>query len=401
MKVKQHGLAHIGLLLVLVTLGFVGFVGWRVWKARVNQSSNGSPLMDSHWQPIFTKAFEEVDCPAPRDPQSLPAGYYKGPMFDTHIHHQSLPDSVPGQPLTGKNLGSTYSMDQWICMLDTEGTYKAFGFFPVWEPIVEHSVEVVNRTMKKYPGRFVPFIMPPDDDGSLDGYPTVDSKTLEDFLSVRPGLFEGYGEIGLYARGDDGQGSRSGAAALPPDSARLTKIYPIVRKHDLLIYFHPGFNQKDALMRAASANRDLTFVFHGGHLYKIPKDQVGISHDEKIMADIEEILYKNPNVYYGVDELYGGDWLLQPGKTKEEFIANFKDYKELLRKDLSHFKGFIERHPNQVIWGTDRGVSNEWDMDPEVAITLNNYVRAFIGKLDPAVQEKFAYQNAERIISSQ
>lgn len=276
-------------------------------------------------------------------------------------------------------------------MMNAEGTSKAFTFFPVWKPIIPESVDLVKQTLEKYPGRFIPFIMPPDNDGSPDGYPTVDAGELEKMLNVEPGLFEGYGEIGLYSR-------QGGAAALPPDSERFTEIYPILRKHGLVVYFHPGFNQKEALERAAQANRDITFVFHGGHLYVIPENQAGISHDPKILSGIEEILYNNPNVYYGVDELYGGDWLLQPDRSKEDFLANFADYEALLKIDLGMFKGFIERHPDQVIWGTDRGVGPSWDKDPDVALALNNYTRAFIDKLDPSVQEKLAYKNAERLL---
>ena len=347
-------------------------------------------IAERHWERVFSKAFADIDCPAPRDPNSLPEGYYKGKMIDTHIHLQSLPDGEPGHPdedYAGENLGIKKSINEWICMMNVEGTKQAWGFFPVWEPIVQESVDVVTMIMEKYPNRFIPFINTP----AHDGNPTVIAEELEEMLQVEPRLFQGYGEIGLY--------SHDNVADLPPDSPRFTEIFPIIRKHNLVVYFHPGFGHKEPLERAASANRDIRFVFHGGNLYVISENQVGISHDEKILSDIEELLNNNPNIYYGVDELYGGDWLLEPGRSKENFLANFADYDILLEKDLSLWKGFIERHPNQVIWGTDRGVSATWDKDPDVALTLNNYTRAFIGKLDQAVQEKFAYKNAERLFS--
>ena len=96
--------------------------------------------------------------------------------------------------------------------------------------------------------------------------------------------------------------------------------------------------------------------------------------------------------------MYGDVLLLNNDHTKEEFIAYFKDYAPLLKQDLNTWKEFIEKHPNQVLWDTDRGVGSIWSIDPEVALTLNNYSRAFIGRLDPTVQEKFAYQNAERLL---
>ncbi|MDO8511170.1 MAG: amidohydrolase family protein, partial [Nanoarchaeota archaeon] len=342
---------------------------------------------ERHWKRVFAKAFETVDCPEPRDPSSLPTGYYKGQMIDTHVHIFNLPGGEPGHSdeyYSGTNLGIAKSMEEWVCMLRVEGS-TTWGFFPVAEPVIQESIDVVKITLEKYPNLFVPFITT----AAPDGNATVVAAELEKMLQIEPGLFKGYGEIGLYSHGD--------VADLPPDSLRLTEIYPVVREHNLVVYYHPGFGHKDALEKAASANRDITFIFHGGNLYNILKNQAGISHDEKILADIEEILNNNPNVYYGVDELYRGDWLLEPGNSKA-VLERFSDYDSLLELDLSLWKGFIERHPDQVLWGTDRGVSASWDKEPDVALTLNNYTRVFIDRLDPLVQEKFAYRNAERII---
>ncbi|MBI3984141.1 amidohydrolase family protein [Candidatus Microgenomates bacterium] len=396
LKRDQRGIAHIlGILLIAILLAIPGYIVYNAIQKRQSTSSY-TTVESTHWQAVFTKAFERVDCPAARDPNDLPDGYYKGPIIDTHVHMQSLPDSQPGTPLDnkgGQNLGAQLSIDKWVCMLDVEGTAKAFTFFPVWEPIIPESIDLVKRALAAYPNRFVPFIMPPDNDGSLDGFPTVTAAALQEMLSIEPGLFNGYGEIGLYSR--DG-----GAPALPPDSPRLLEIYPLARERNLLVYMHLGFGHKQAIMKVAAANRDINFIFHGGQLYDVPDDQVGISHDPSILANIEEVLDKNPNVYYGVDELYGGDWLLEPGRSKAKFLTNFNNYAPLLAIDLPMWQGFIERHPDQVIWGTDRGVAATWDKDPDVALAFNNYTRAFIGKLDRVVQEKFAYKNAEQLVNN-
>ncbi|OGY55516.1 MAG: hypothetical protein A2912_05835 [Candidatus Buchananbacteria bacterium RIFCSPLOWO2_01_FULL_40_23b] len=341
-------------------------------------------VKEKHWKRVFEKAFAEVDCPKARDPMTLPEGYYRGPMFDAHIHMQSLPDGTPGfedSYYTGSNIGIKQSINEWVCMLDTENTSGALVFFAVWEPIVNESVELVRLAMEKYPGRFVPFIMPPENDGSPGGSSTVDWKKLDAMLNVQPGLFRGYGEIGLY-------GHSGGAAPLPPDSARLQEIYPIVRKHKLVVYFHLGEGQKEAFEKVLSANPDITFIWHGDQL-------ADCGQCDGSLRDVTEILEKHPNVYYGVDELYGDVFLLNEDYTKEEFIAHFKNYEPLLTKDLETWKEFIEKHPNQVLWDTDRGVGSTWSVDPEVAVVLNDYSRAFIGRLDKNVQEKFAYKNAQ------
>lgn len=372
-------------LLILIIFGMVFLFLSRVQQSHPNKSVGSEiSVKEKHWQRIFNKTFAPVDCPEPRDPGSLPDGYYKGPVIDTHIHIQSLPDGEPGFPdeyYTGENLGIKYSIDEWACMIDAEGTTKAFGFFPVWDPIRNESLEFVKKTLEQYPGRFIPFIMPPTNDGT--NLSTISGTELDEMLSVYPEMFEGYGEIGLYPH--------DGLSGLPPDSELFAGIYPVIRKHKLLVYFHLGEGQKESLEKAATANPDIIFIFHGDQL-------IDCAECDKTPNAVAEILANHPNVYYGVDELYGNVWLFRPRASKEDFLAHFSDYESLLEKDMKNWKEFIETHPDQVLFGTDRGVSTSWDKDPDVAVTLNNYTRAFIGRLAPFVQEKFAYQNAEKLL---
>lgn len=289
------------------------------------------------------------------------------------------------RPLLGVNTKIT----DIICTLEKENTEKVFAFFPVYKEIPKQMVEVVKRTMEKYPDKFVPFIMTPDNDGSPDGFPTVNSDVLREMLAIEPGLFKGYGEIGLYARGD--HGGPKGAPELPPDSQRLLEIYPIVRENNLVVYFHLGEGQRESFEKVLDENPNINFIWHGDQL---------ISYEEggQDLSNVDEILTNHPNAYYGIDELYGDVWLLKPEVSKEEFFEHFEDYEELLKKDVKTWKALIEKHPEQVIWGTDRGGIALWSIDEDVGLVLTNYARAFIAKLDPAVQEKFAYKNAEKII---
>lgn len=340
-------------------------------------------------------AFEESDCPI-RVRTYLDARVYAGPLIDTHIHMPAVPDGPVLPGMTGNDsrplLGVNTTISDYVCMMDTEGTRTVFAFFPVWDPIREESLAVAQRTIERYPGRFVPFIMPPDRDDSPDGFPTVTADVLEAMLTVHPGLFQGYGEIGLYARGD--HGGPTGAPALPPNAPRLLRIYPVLRSHNLLAYVHLGEGQAAAFEEVLAAHPDINFIWHGDQLIR----GSGVEQD---LSVIEGILRRHPNAYYGVDELYGDRWLLKPEVSKEEFLTHFKNSESLLQQDLITWKGFIERYPNQVLWGTDRGWSAPWSVDQDVALALNDYSRAFIGRLHPAVQEKFAYKNAERLISGQ
>ena len=51
------------------------------------------------------------------------------------------------------------------------------------------------------------------------------------------------------------------------------------------------------------------------------------------------------------------------------------------------------------MWGTDRGGQAVWTYDMRVSLRLVAYARAFIGGLDPDVQEQFAYGNAARLVA--
>ncbi len=346
------------------------------------------------WQQRIDAAVAPVNCPAATR-RTYPQGYYAEKLIDTHFHIANIPDSTPREFEKGyqeesehPRLGKDISIADIVCTLEHEGTAKALGFFPLYREIQEQMAQVVYETMQKYPDKFIPFIMPPDNDGSPDGFPTVEAQTLQEMLNIYPGLFEGYGEIGLYARGDNG--GPTGAPELPPDSQRLADIYPIIRENNLVIYFHLGEGQKESFETALTANPDINFIWHGDQL--IPYEN-GIQN----LEHIDDILSNHPNAYYGIDELYGDIWLLRPEVSKEEFLAHFENQEELLEKDLATWKNFIDSHPNQVLWGTDRGWSSKWSIDKDVGITLSDYTRAFIGRLSPDVQEKFAYKNAERL----
>jgi len=230
--------------------------------------------------------------------------------------------------------------------------------------------------MKQYPEQFTPFIMSPGNDNEPDGFPTVDAGTLQKMLEVYPVLFEGYGEIGLYER-------ENGAKALPPDSKRLQEIYPLIKKHKLSAYFHPGEGQLNNFKNVLKQHPDIIFIVHG----------------DEIEQDILDLMDKYPNIYYTNDPSYSQHFPLFVSKSKEKFLAAVnRDFDSLIAKDVKRWKNMIEKHPDRFMWGTDRGDA-VWNYDQDVGLFLVKYARAFIGKLDPNVQEKFAYKNAERLIN--
>jgi len=183
------------------------------------------------WHRRIEVALEPTPCPDIAKPV-YPSSYYQGPLTDTHLHIPSIPDWSPEEDNMPRDeapegrfggpqalLGWNVKMSEIACTLKQEGTQDNFAFFPVYEgEISAYQLEMWNRTMQQYPSQFTPFIMSSGNDGEPDGFPTVDAATLQEMLAVYPGLFKGYGEIGLYAR------ENGGSPELPPDSQRLQAI---------------------------------------------------------------------------------------------------------------------------------------------------------------------------------
>lgn len=379
----------VGIVAIVLALSAGGYAYTRQGE---NASSTALSPLAPREDARVARALATADCPAPPAVPDFGDLSYEGALIDTHIHIPAPPDgpaSLDSAPLPEPSLGNNITISDYDCVFTQEGIIQAFAFFPVFPGFEATHLKIVKGSVEKYPGLFVPFIMPPDSDNEPGGFPTVTAGALEEMLDVYPGLFKGYGEIGLYARGD--HGGPTGAPALPPDSERLRAIYPLVRQNNLLVYFHLGEGQQESFERALAENPDINFIFHGDQL-------VAYDNGGQNLRALDEILSRHQNVTYGIDELYGDVWLLKPDAPKDAFFKHFENYEELLEKDLATWKWFIEKHPNQVIWGTDRGVGNPWAMNPAVGLTLTRYARAFIARLDPTVQEKFAYKNAQVLL---
>ena len=363
-------------------------------EAQIAQAS-GEPVPEDlspeeqAWRGRIEAALEPAPClpvPAP----DYPASSYQGPLIDTHLHIPSIPDWDPEEEVTETPegrfggpqalLGWNVKMSEIACTIKNEGTRKNFAFFPVYEgEISARQLEIWKRTMEEYPEQFTPFIMSSGNDDQPDGFPTVGAATLREMLAVYPNLFRGYGEIGLYER------ENGGSPALPPDSQRLLEIYPLVRENNLVVYFHLGEGDRDNFETVLRQNPDINFIWHGDQL----------STDE-----IESVLSNHPNAYYGIDAFWGHDrelFLLFVGDSKEEYLKKLNaKFTTVLNYAVQDWKDVVERHPDQVLWGIDRGDA-VWNYDLEVGQAQVMLARAFIGQLDSSVREKIAYKTAEKL----
>ena len=149
----------------------------------------------------------------------------------------------------------------------------------------------------------------------------------------------------------------------------------------LIVYFHPGEGHAEILEQVLAEHPDIKFIAHG----------------PEIRPKIGDLMGRFPNVFFTVNDHYGDQYLLHQGENTQSFLAALEDVEPLLERDVAKWKDLIEAHPDQFLWGTDRGGPAAWTFDRAVGQALADYGRAFISRLDPAVQEKFAYQNAERL----
>ena len=354
-----------------------------------------SPL-ELMWNRRVEKAFTQSDCPPAMKPE-LEDSDYGGPLIDTHFHMSHLwdaplsadgeGDSYEGAVLRGDFpmglpiLGENITMTEIACRLEREGIISAYTFFFVESERpgqLRPSLEVVRRTMELYPTQFVPFIQPLCCNETV---PTVDAITLSEYLEIYPGLFQGHGEIVLYDQPRSGGGRK--AEDFPPDAPLLLDVYQVAREHKLLVWLHPGEGHQDSLERVLKQHPDLTFIVHG----------------QETESNIGNLMEKYSNIYFSVNDLHGKESPLRDGESKSRFLAILGDHEPLIEKDLANWQELIETYPDRFMWATDRGnTAGLWSYDVDVGEILVDYAREFIGRLDPTVQEMFAYKNAQRIV---
>jgi hypothetical protein len=369
-----------------------------------DQSEFDQIFYDQVWQTRVSRSFTDEACPAVDAPE-FPASSYQGKLIDTHLHMPEFPSTPLGFeadeldlpafaqssyfggqfaddfepfpyadqiPTAGRNI----TMNTVACTLQADSTAPGvFSFFSIFTSQDETTLDLARIAEERWPGLFTPFISPP---GEVENVTTVGGNRLQELLSGYPGLFAGLGEMRFNASGTLPENVASNAA--------LMSTLPVINSLGMLVYMHPDNDQAVPIGQMLADNPDITFIAHG----------------DEIQDDIASLMDTFPNIYYTIDGLLGDQYLLRPEETAESYIAQsaVPDWPGLLDYDTAFWQETIESHPDRFMWGTDRGGTVLWGWDLEVSRHLVGYGRAFIGRLDPAVQERFAYGNAERLIQA-
>ena len=321
---------------------------------------------------------QEPKCSREFSPQFNAGPYYEGALFDAHFHMPQLIDfsEIEGpdadhdtNSIIDPVLGKDVSLDKILCNFDKEKVRGSIGFSIGIEPLLEETLKAAESVKTDSLGKIYLFLMPQ----------VFSTESLESIESTNNGLFAGYGEIAFYFVAQKGQN---------PDDQKYLDIYEVAGKHNLIVMMHPDAKQENSVGNAATKNPNVKFLIHG----------------PEMEGSITNLMDKHPNVYYSIDAILirippipGG--LLYTSSNKEEFILTFtENFDILLNRAVKDWKEKIEQHPDRFMWGTDR--AHKWHYDEEVSALLEEFGRAFIARLDPAVQKKFAYENAENLFKN-
>ena len=320
---------------------------------------------------VTQPATQKQKCSREFSPQFNAAPYYSGPLFDAHFHMPMLIDfsKIEGLSIEHETnairepvLGKDVSLDKILCNFDKEKVKGAIGFVVGVEQLLEEMLEIAESMKEESSGKINLFLMPV----------MFSTEGLESIEKSNKGLFKGYGEMAFY--------DQYYANALP-DSPVVMETYKVAEKHNLIVMIHPGRNQKSNIGNVLQKNPNVNFLLHGF----------------EIENDIVDLMDKYPNVYFSIDSavLYAMQGLFMG--SKEQFVSRFEqEFDVNMNRAVNKWKSAVEKHPDRFMWGSDRGLP--WHYDEDVSILFEEFGRAFIARLDPAVQEKFAYENAERLL---
>src|SRR3989338_3820042 len=284
--------------------------------------------------------------------------YYTGQLFDAHFHVPNL---------------SEVSINKLLCTSDKEKVKGTILFYWNGQLSLEKRLAEAESIKSASSGKIRVFVAPVQ----------YSLKELGDIESAHKGLFTGYGEMAFYNRGDPSQSYYPKS----PDAQQFLDIYALAGKNDFVVMIHPDKGQEQAVENVIKKYPNVKFFFHG----------------DEIESAIIGLMDKYPNVYYSVDAVlsrlpFPPADALHISSSESDYVAKVtQNFNAILEGAVSSWKTKIEKHPDRFTWGTDRGGFN-WHYGEKVSRLFEELSRVFIGRLDPSVQEKYAYKNAEALI---
>ena len=310
-------------------------------------------------------AAEETPAPTPGTCDLTPrpkrfnkTPYYTGQLFDAHFHVPDL-DEV--------------KLNDLLCMFDKEKVKGTILFYWNDQLSLEKRLDEAESIKDASSGKIRVFLAPVQ----------YSLKELEDIEAAHKGLFTGYGEMAFYNRGDPSQSYYPKS----PDEQQFLDIYALAEKNNFVVMIHPDRGQEQAVENVLQKYPNVKFYFHG----------------DEIEGTIIGLMDKYPNVYYSIDAVlsrlsFPPADALHISSSENDYVSKLtQNFPAILDGAINEWKTKIEKHPDRFTWGTDRG-GFTWHYGEEVSRLFEELSRSFIGRLDPSVQEKYAYKNAENLL---
>jgi predicted TIM-barrel fold metal-dependent hydrolase len=206
------------------------------------------------------------------------------------------------------------------------------------------------------------------------------------------GLFQGVGEIGLYM---------PVIQSVTFDSPVMQTVFQVVNEKKGIVQIHPshtvGRGRPTELAEVEPSIRkypDAIFLFHG---------------QPECFNVVVQLMSKYPNVYFTLDATHGytamksNSFLYPDGvpasgnATAERFLADVNRIgsDRLVDEGLKNWTPLLRQYPDRIMWGTD--LNDSWHFEEPVTDVVISLSRQFIGRLPADIQEKYAYQNAQRV----
>jgi hypothetical protein len=314
-------------------------------------------------------------------PSSTPTGPYTGPLFDTHLHLERMYLGTTAQLSRLKSAGDLLSY------LDRNKVEGAIGFYTL--PPNESSSSTAAKAeviIKGTRSRVIPLIMLIKGEFVSGQY---NETVLRQYLQPQ-GLLQGVGELGLYS---------GETQNITFDNPVMQTVFQVVNDLKGIVMVHPStmgmgvrLTELDEVESSIRQYPDAIFLFHG---------------DAAVFNLVAQLMSKYPNVYYTYDANIfssgpGGSSLVTPptnaaDETAEHFLAevNRIGSDRLVEVGLARVALKLQQYPDRIMWGTD--LCYPWHFEEPVSDVVISLSRQLIGKLPTDVQEKYAYQNAQRV----
>ena len=315
---------------------------------------------------------------------SSTTGPYTGPLFDAHLHLYDMYSGTPAQ-LSSMKLKSATDL---LNYLDRNDIVGAIGFYTVPPNDASSSwLSTPGAIINGSKSRVIPLLQPSPWSAFASG--RFNETTLRTYLQPQ-GLFQGVGEIVLI---------QPEMQTVTFDSPVMQTVFQVVNEKKCIVMIHPSngsgvrSTELPEIEPAIIKYSDAIFLFHSTFSFNV----------------VAPLLSKYPNVYYSMD--FGGSFWKGGGdplypadassKNTTSFLAtvNQVGIDRIVTENIRNWTPRLRQYPDRIIWGTDFGgdATLFWHFDDSVTDMVVRISRQFIGGLPADIQEKYAYQNAQRV----